>query len=267
MRNLNPFTRFFLSERAMIGLIVLNAVLIFLEESGINSGLVFALDYACTLAFAVEMAVKLGHYGWHDYWRKGWNRLDGLLVIASLPSLVLWLLPHLSIFDMSILLIFRTLRVFRFIRLFKVFPTFDQIGRNFWKAMKDSTPIFLCFVLLVVIGAMLCCFFFRDLAPEYFATPLDSIYTTFRLCTIEGWYEIPDAIGQEVSPWMAHVVRFYFIGIVIIGGVVGISLVNSVFVDAMVSDNNDSLEAKIDSMQQQLDRLERLLKEKNGQKN
>ena len=64
---------------------------------------------------------------------------------------------------------------------------------------------------------------------------------------------------------MGHIVRLYFVIIVILGGVIGISLVNSVFVDAMVSDNNDSLEAKVSSLQEQLDRIEQMLKEKNKQ--
>jgi len=252
----------FLSEQIMLGVIVANAIIVFIEESGIGSPLLYALDVTCTLLFVIEMAVKLRQYGWRGYWSKAWNRLDGFLVIASLPSLAVFFFPQATAFDISIVLIFRILRIFRFFRLFRAFPNFEQIGRNFWKAMKDSTSIFFAFVLLVLISSMLTCFFFKEASPEYFGTPLDSIYTTFRLCTIEGWYEIPDTISQQFGPVMGHVVRFYFIGIVIIGGVVGISLVNSVFVDAMVSDNNESLEAKVQSLQEQLDRIEAMLKEK-----
>ncbi|NQX82448.1 MAG: ion transporter, partial [Flavobacteriaceae bacterium] len=42
---------------------------------------------------------------------------------------------------------------------------------------------------------------------------------------------------------------------VITGGVFGMSLVNSIFVDAMVSDNNDNLERKIEELNKKMDRL------------
>lgn len=262
MQFIYSLKRLFLSEKIMLGLIVVNLLAVFLEESGLSNLYLLTIDIACTILFAVEMIVKICHYGWKQYWRSNLNRLDGTLVIASLPSLVVLFAPEASQFDFSIVLVFRIIRVFRFIRLFRAFPTFEQIGINFWKAIKDSTPIFLCFALLVLIWSMVTCFFFKDIAPQYFASPIDSIYTTFRLCTIEGWYEIPDNISRAVSPIMGHVVRFYFIAIVILGGVIGISLVNSIFVDAMVSDNNDSLEAKVSDLQRQLDRIEKMLEER-----
>ena len=40
-----------------------------------------------------------------------------------------------------------------------------------------------------------------------------------------------------------------------LGGVIGLSLINSVFVDAMVSDNNDDLLERIDQLEEKIDRL------------
>jgi voltage-gated sodium channel len=39
------------------------------------------------------------------------------------------------------------------------------------------------------------------------------------------------------------------------GGILGLSIVNSIFVDAMVSDNNDELENKIDLLNKKIDKL------------
>jgi len=47
----------------------------------------------------------------------------------------------------------------------------------------------------------------------------------------------------------------YFIFVVISGGIFGLSLVNSIFVDAMVSDNNDELEKKIELIDKKIDKL------------
>ena len=73
--------------------------------------------------------------------------------------------------------------------------------------------------------------------------------------TIEGWYEIPDAIYDNVSESYQFLVRPYFIFILVLGGIVGMSLINSVFVDAMVSDNNDDVKAKLDELEKKIDKL------------
>ena len=39
------------------------------------------------------------------------------------------------------------------------------------------------------------------------------------------------------------------------GGVIGMSFINSVFVDAMVADNNDDVKAKLDEIEKKLDKL------------
>lgn len=50
-------------------------------------------------------------------------------------------------------------------------------------------------------------------------------------------------------------VYIYFIFIVLSGGILGLSLVNSIFVDAMISDNNEELEKKIDNLERKIDLL------------
>lgn len=50
-------------------------------------------------------------------------------------------------------------------------------------------------------------------------------------------------------------VRIYFVVILIAGGIIGLSLVNSIFVDAMVSDNNDDLEREVKKLNQKIDIL------------
>ena len=113
---------------------------------------------------------------------------------------------------------------------------------------------------------MINCSLFKDLAPEYFATPLDSIYSVFRLFTVEGWYDIPDAITVSISPAWGKIVRFYFCILLLLGGILGMSFINSIFVDAMVSDNNDDVKAQLAEMEKKIDKLleEKELGEKGG---
>lgn len=247
--------KIFLNEHIILGVIILNAAIIFAQESGVNCLALSIADLVCTLIFIIEMVVKQVEYGIKGYWRNGWNRLDGILVILSLPSVVAFFVPAGVLGNLSVLLVLRLLRVLRFFRILHIFPNFSTIAKNFGKAMRDSYGVFAGFLVLIVIVALVSCALFRDSAPEYFATPIDSIYSIFRICTGEGWNEIPDTIAEGSTIVTARWVRLYFSILLVICSIIGLSLVNSIFVDAMVSDNNDDLEKQVKELNDKIDKL------------
>jgi voltage-gated sodium channel len=61
----------------------------------------------------------------------------------------------------------------------------------------------------------------------------------------------------------------YFIGLFIVGGIFGLSIVNSIFVDAMISDHDETekqfedVEKKLVSMEEKMDKMLNII-EKNG---
>jgi len=101
------------------------------------------------------------------------------------------------------------------------------------------------FLVYNFVISVLSCFFYRNIAPEYFANPLVSFYSIFKIFTVDGWYEIPDFISKRSNETIGILTKIYFVVIVFTGGVFGLSIVNSIFVDAMVSDNNDNLENQV----------------------
>lgn len=246
--------KLFLNDKFILGVILLNSVIIYLQVTGLSAPIISILDFACTLIFLVEMIIKNKEFGVKAYWKSGWNRLDGILVILSLPSLVEIFLP-MGLANLSILLVFRLLRVIRFFRVLHFFPHFSQLIKAFKLAMRESYAILLSFFVCIVIFGLLNCSLFKDIAPQYFATPLDSIYSVFRICTVEGWYDIPDTIAASSTPFIGGLVRFYFVALLILGGIVGMSFINSVFVDAMVSDNNDDVKEKLNQIEEKLNLL------------
>jgi voltage-gated sodium channel len=72
---------------------------------------------------------------------------------------------------------------------------------------------------------------------------------------VEGWFEIPDAITAKTGASLGFFTKLYFVVLLMTGGVLGLSLVNSIFVDAMVMDNHESLERKIAELNSKLDRI------------
>jgi voltage-gated sodium channel len=88
--------------------------------------------------------------------------------------------------------------------------------------------------------------------------------------TVEGWNEIPAEIAAQMKEdnqtWtvfnsytLIAITRFYFGSIVLFGGIFGLSLANAVFVDEMTMDNNDTIDHKIDDLQNQLRQVQQQL--------
>ncbi|MBQ9509877.1 MAG: ion transporter [Bacteroidales bacterium] len=256
MKNLKNL---FLNEKFILSIILLNAVVIFLQSFNMDNIWIQITDMICTLIFIVEMGIKHVALGVKNYWKSRWNRLDGTLVILSIPSIIAFLFP-ISMMDLSFLMILRLLRSLRFLRVLHFFPNIGQVIKGFKLAIRESYAILLCFLLLIVLFGLINCSLFKDMAPMYFETPLKAIYSVFRVCTVEGWYEIPDAIAAATSPTIATLVRIYFSLLLLAGGIIGMSFINSIFVDAMVADNNDDVKAKLDEIEKKIDEISSKLK-------
>ena len=272
MNVLQKIKNFFLNDKIILGFIVLNLIVALVQDSGFEYSFLKVCDILITVIFLIEMLVKISTWGLKKYCQSRWNQLDGVLVLVSLPSLVNFFLPT-GLWDLSILLTIRTLRIFRSFRIVKYFPNVKKIAAGLKLALRDTFSVFGGFLVLIIVVALINCTLFRNVAPEFFATPLDSIYSVFRLFTVEGWYEIPDTIADfyNGNSLIKHGVKIYFCFLLIGGGIIGMSFVNSIFVDAMVSDNNDDLNAevnqlndKIDTLTKKIEDLTKKLEDSNG---
>jgi len=248
----------FLNDRFILILILINSFTIFAEGfSELGNEIIFwinIIDSIITILFILEAGVKIFHFSWKNYIASNWNKLDFILVILSLPSIFL-LIINSEIHGLSFLLIFRVSRAFKFIRFFKFIPGIDALVRGVQRAVKASVFVLFGFFVFNFIIAILSCYLFKDISPEYFGNPLKSMYSIFKVFTIEGWYEIPDTLSIHTSNTAAALIKAYFVIILILGGIMGLSLVNSIFVDSMVMDNNDELEKKIDSLNEKVEIL------------
>ncbi len=250
--------KLFLNERFVLLLIVLNAVTIFLQGFD-QDGSTFAcwlegIDQGFTLLFLVEMVVKTVRHGFVRYFRDAWNVLDFTLLVLALPSLVVWLFG-LNFIDLDFLLIFRVMRIFKFFRVLRFIPNIEHLLRGVARASSSSIIILFAFFIFNFIVSILSFSFYRNLAPEYFKDPLLALYSTFRVFTVEGWYEIPDVIAERSSPATAFFTRIYFVALLFGGGIIGLSLINSIFVDNMMSDNTEELEKQVARIEAKLDTL------------
>ena len=242
----------FCNERFMLLLIVLNTVSMFMGGFWPDNLWFERFDALFTLLFLVEALVKIGHLGWSVYWQKGWNRFDFFVLIVALPSLVS-LFVDANVMTNSALAL-RTMRLLKSFRVIRFIPNIEKLLKGLKLAFRASLLVMVAFVVFLVVFSILSFTIFGRVAPEFFGNPGISLYSIFRLFSIEGWYELPDTIAAHGSEGWGIFARIYFSVLMFLGGIIGVSLINSIFVDSMAADNNDEV----------LERLKRIEEKLNG---
>ena len=257
---------FLLSEKKMMGVILLNALVIWLLyfPQLHDSKILNLLDYAFILIFLLEALEKLRVYKPRGYFEDPWNVFDFIIVVISLPSLLGDIFPF---FQTNLILLLRLFRLVRLIKFIKFVPHITSLLEGVARAIRASVLVLAVLFFLNFMLALFSCHFYGKVAPEYFGNPLISSYSIFQMFTIEGWNEIPATIGANMDPnGGSHILigltKFFFVIIVLVGGIFGMSLANAIFVDEMTIDNNQSLEKQITELQKQLVELKEMLKER-----
>jgi len=250
------FKSVFLNEWMVMTAIIGNSIVLFLMgfQEFDEYGILFTLDHFFTIYFIIEVLVKLNYLGWREYISKAGNQFDFVLVVISMPSIleIFLLIP-----DFSFLLVFRLLRVLRILRFMRFIPNIKQMMAGIKRAFKASAFVFAALLIYNVLLAILSTYLFHADDPGHFGDPFRALYTIFQLFTLEGWHEIPQAIEANAEPgsWKVGFSKLFFLLVVLTGGIFGFSIVNAIFVDEMVMDNNDELEDKVDRLEQKIDRL------------
>lgn len=251
--------KIFLNEWVILSMIVVNSLLLFLISFDDFPGIqiLHYLDFTLTLFFTFEILYKLKYYGIKKYFKEGWHTFDFVVVFISLPSLVeIFLVDNPGI---SFLLLFRLLRVTRAFRLMRFVPNIDRLLSGLKRAFKASAFVFLGLGIYNFLLAVLTCQLFREIDPTHFGNPLLAYYSVFRIFTVEGWNDIPDAIAATSTFWTGMFTRLYFVLVVLTGGIIGFSIVNAIFVDEMTFDNTEEVEARVEELHKKVDRLTELL--------
>lgn len=265
---MNTIKRFFLNEHRVLFLIIVNALIIVIQEFGLKSRVLDYSEACITLLFVLEMVAKIHQYGFAAFFGDTLNRVDFVLVAVSVPSLAALFYGNGEMaYQLNFLLTLRAFRIFKFFRLIRFFPNVSELIRSVRHAIKASYVVITGFFLLVFIFSVVTCSLYKNIVPEYFNNPLNSFYSIFRLFSVEGWYEIPDLIAARSNPLIEILSKLYFGGLLLGGGILGLSLVNSIFVDAMVSDNNEELEKQVSRLHDKIDILTRKMDEINRTEN
>jgi voltage-gated sodium channel len=253
------------SDRLVMAVIILNAAALVLSEMSIpgsrSAALWFWVDYACVWFFLVEVLIKSKRGGWAAYWASGWNRFDFTVVMLSMPAVFG---PFVDLRQFAFVLTLRLGRLFRLSRILRFIPNLDRMVTGAKRALRASVGVFLALLLVNLILAVIATLLFRDIDPKHFGNPFTAAYSIFQVFTVDGWNMMAEGLvtsaegrGETLSLAFVFAVRLFFFVAVVVGGILGLSLANAVFVDQMMEDNNDALEAKVDQLSAEI----RLLRE------
>ena len=228
----------FYNEKLILAFILINVSIIYLHTFSSFSKfyhLFDILDVIFTLFFSVEIATKI-----HDthakrkfrvYLKENCNKIDFFSIILALPSLGILFMPDLEIFAGFTAL--RSLRVFKFLRIIEYIPQGKEISKQMFKAFRSISFIIFAFAIYSTIISLISVSLFKSSAPTYFQNAFDAFFTIFKIFSGDGFSDVVGEIEQNSPGSFVYFTKIYFVIIVFSGSILGLSLINSIFIDQM----------------------------------
>jgi voltage-gated sodium channel len=184
-----------LFQDAIIGVIIVNAILLGLETSPrimqAAGGGLLALNWIIQAIFVFEIAARvLAHWPRPAaFFRGGWNVFDFIVVaVAFLPA------------SGGFATIGRLLRLLRVTRLVSVFPQLRLIINTMLLSIPSMGHVVLLLSLLLYVYGIAGVYMFRGTDPPHWGTLGAALLSLFQVVTLEGWTELQRALLPQ-QPW------------------------------------------------------------------
>ena len=249
-RQVLDFVESHLFTRAIIALILINAVVLGLETvpsvAREHEATLEAVDHAILVIFVIELASRMfAHRA--AFFRDPWSLFDTAVVAIAL-------FPASAAFS-----VLRALRVLRILRLISAFPQLRRVVQGLLTAVPGLGAIAAILAILLYIFAVIAVKLFGAQYPHWFGDFGTALFTLFQIMTLEGWADIARTI-QQTHPYAWT----FFIVYILVSTFAVLNLFIAVMVDAMQKSEEsmehhlqaaiDKLSRKIDEMSAKLDR-------------
>ena len=255
-----------LFESVVIAIIVFSALLIgaktYEETSRFEQALLIA-DMAVTGFFLVEILIRMaGERRLLDFFRKGWNVFDFLIVTASLIPLD----------DSELVLLARLLRIFRVLRLVSMIPELRMLVTALFKSIpRMGYVVLLMFIIFYIYGAI-GSFLFHTVDEKLWGNIAVSMLTLFQVATFESWATAVLYPAMEHYPYA----WIFFITFIFLNAFVFLNMMIGIVLDVMQKESVQmelesgegeaaelhGLRADVLAMREQLSRMEALLQKR-----
>ena len=214
-------------QTAIIGLIIINAVILGLETS---SSAMMAMGPALKLTdniilwiFVIELLCRLFGHGMR-FFRDPWNLFDTAVVaIAFVPAAG----PFAAL---------RALRILRVLRLISAIPTMRRVVEGLLAAIPGIASVFAMMLLVFYIFAVIGTHLYAVTFPEWFGTLGATMYTLFQVMTLESWSMgiVRPVMEQHPDAW------FFFITYILVTTFTTLNLFIAIIVNSMHSDVDEN---------------------------
>jgi len=212
-------------QRAIIALILVNAVLLGLETwppamAAAGTAITLA-DKVILSIFVVEIAIRL-YVHRLAFWRDPWSVFDfSVIAIALVPA-------------SGQFAVLRALRVLRVLRLLTIVPSMRRVVGALLSAIPGLGSIALVLAILYYVCTVIATNLFAANYPEWFGHIGRSLYTLFQIMTLESW-----SMGIVRPVMESHPYAWaFFIPFILIATFTMLNLFIAVIVNAMQSYND-----------------------------
>jgi len=206
-------------EMTVITIIILSAMMIGATTYDISPGGMAVLkffDVAVTVFFLVELLIRMAaedKFG--NFFKKGWNIFDFLIVTASL----------VPIDESEMVLLARLLRIFRVLRLVSMVPELRILMDALVKAIpRIGYVVVLMFIIFYIYGAI-GSFWFEKINPVLWGDITISMLTLFRVATFEDWTDVMyETMAVYPFSWIFYLTFIFLTAFVFLNMMIGVVL-------------------------------------------
>ena len=250
-------------EAMVIAIIVISALVIgaktYDETTQVEQWLLY-LDIAVTIFFLIEILIRMAaERSLLDFFKKGWNVFDFLIVTASL----------IPMDDSEMVLLARLLRIFRVLRLVSMIPELQMLLSALVKSVPRMGYVVLLMFIIFYIYAAIGSFLFHNVDEGLWGNISLAMLTLFQVATFESWATAVLYPAMDVYPYA----WIYFLTFIFLNAFIFLNMMIGIVLDVMQKesaqmalDNGEGEEAELQSLRNdvrglkaQLDRMESAL--------
>ena len=212
-----------LFETEVIAIIVLSAMTIgartYDEVSQFEQWLTY-LDVAVTIFFLVELLIRMAaERNLTNFFKKGWNIFDFLIVTASL----------IPMDDSEMVLLARLLRIFRVLRLVSMIPELRLLLVALIKSIPRMGYVALLMFIIFYIYAAVGSFIFHTVDEQLWGNIALAMLTLFQVATFESWATAVLYPTMEQYPYA----WIYFLTFIFLNAFIFLNMMIGIVLDVM----------------------------------
>jgi voltage-gated sodium channel len=246
-------------ELFVIFIIIFSALVIGAKTYNISPEmlwLIHLLDWLITVFFLVEILIRfIGEEQKRNFFKKGWNIFDTLIVTVSL----------IPIEDSELAIIGRLIRIFRVLRMVSIVPELKMLLNSLLIALPQLGYIVALMFIIFYIYAAVGSTFFSAINPTLWGDISISMLTLFRVMTFEDWTDVMYETMEVYSlSWIYYLSFIFFTAFAFLNMVIGVvvNVLNEEHEKVVQSKKQEEEQISLEHINERLDELTRLLKNK-----